>query len=91
MAGQPSRRERPHPVAAAPNLRYLQIESKTLDPRALAVLRDHPTLEYLDALLGSQKRTAQAFEVAPYPRDDKDNYRYRFRIELVQEILADGR
>ena len=32
------------PVAAAPNLKYLQIESKTLDPQALAVLREHPTL-----------------------------------------------
>jgi hypothetical protein len=78
------------PVAAAPNLKYLQIESKTLDPHALAVLREHPTLEYLDALLGSQKRIAQAFDVAPYPRDDEDNYRYRFRIELVHQILADG-
>ncbi len=64
------------PVAAAPNLKYLQIESKTLDPQALAVLREHPTLEYLDAFLGSQKRIAQAFDLASYPRDDEDNYRY---------------
>jgi hypothetical protein len=78
------------PVAAAPNLRYLQIASKTLDPQALAVLREHPTLEYLDALLGSQKRVAEAFDEAPYRRDDEDNYRYRFRIELVHQILGDG-
>jgi hypothetical protein len=77
------------PVAAAPNLRYLLVASRTLDPHALAVLRAHPTLEYLTAALGSEKRIAQAYEAAPYPRDDDDNYQFRFRRELVKQIFAE--
>jgi hypothetical protein len=77
------------PVAAAPNLRYLLVESKTLDPQAMAVLREHPTLEYLTAALGSKTRIAQAYEAAPYPDDDEDNYQFRFRRELAKQLLAE--
>ena len=77
------------PVAAAPDLRYLLVQSSTLDPQALAVLRGHPTLEYLTAALGSKKRIAQAYEAAPYPRDDDDKYQFGFRRELAKQIFAD--
>lgn len=77
------------PIATAPNLRYLLVESRTLDPQALAAVREHPTLEYLTAALGSKKRIAQAFQAAPYPRDDADHYQFRFRRELTKQILAD--
>lgn len=77
------------PVAAAPNLRYLMVESKTLDPQAMTVLRDHPTLEYLTAALGSKRRVTQAYEAAPYPDDDDDNYQFRFRRELAKQILGE--
>jgi hypothetical protein len=77
------------PVAAAPDLRYLLVESRTLDPQAFAVLRGHPTLEYVHAAFDSKKRIAQAYEAAPYPRDEDDNYQFRFRRELTKRILAE--
>jgi hypothetical protein len=77
------------PVAAAPNLRYLLVASRTLDPQAFAVLRGHPTLEYVHAAFDSKKRIAQAYEAAPFPRDDDDNYQFRFRRELSKKILGE--
>jgi len=62
------------PIAAAPNLRYLVVGSKTLQPDAFAVLANHPTLEYLDVGLKNDTLSYQPNQMLDLPRDVNHHY-----------------
>ncbi|KWX24633.1 hypothetical protein AFM11_08115 [Mycolicibacterium wolinskyi] len=71
------------PLATAPNLRYLVVDSKTLHPDAFAVLANHPTLEYLDAGLKNDTLSHQPNQALDLPRDVDHHY-----DKLLSEMFA---
>ncbi|WP_441958631.1 hypothetical protein [Mycolicibacterium houstonense] len=73
------------PVAAAPNLRYLAVDSKTLQPEAFAVLANHPTLEYLDAGLRTVALSGEPNQMLDLPRDFGHKYN-QLILDLADRI-----
>lgn len=79
---------KPAPLAQAPALRYLRAGSDSLQPDAFTVFMGHPSLEYVDANLGADKRSFQVNQMLDLPRDFNAVYRTDYRIELMNHILA---
>lgn len=73
------------PLATAPKVRYLAVDSKTLQPDAFAVLADHPTLEYLDAGLRNDTLSYQPNKMLDLPRDVYHHYDKYFS-EMFDQI-----
>ncbi|WP_064913075.1 hypothetical protein [Mycolicibacterium fortuitum] len=68
------------PLAGAPNVRHITVESRTLHPDAFAVLANHPTLEYLSISLRNDTLSRQPYDTLGIPHDVNHHY---------DKILAD--
>lgn len=79
------------PIAAAPDLRYLRVESATLQPADFRVLASHPRLEYLDANLKTDALSYQTNDVVGRPRDIDAVYENDFHAKLVSRIHENDR
>ncbi|GAB5896111.1 hypothetical protein [Mycolicibacterium mageritense] len=74
------------PLATAPNVRYIAVDSKTLQPGAFTVLAHHPTLEYLDAGLRNDALSYQPNQMLDLPRDVNHHYD-KILAELADHIV----
>jgi hypothetical protein len=72
-------------IARAPELRFLEIHSDTLQPEQFALLRNHPTLQYLNVALKNDKLSYQAEAISGLPND----LNYKFARTLSRQIMND--
>lgn len=78
------------PIAHAPALRYLRVQSDTLQPDDFTVLAGHPTLEVIDANLRTDKLGYQVNQMLQLDRDDVNPYYQRaFKRELAARISGE--
>ncbi len=78
------------PIARAPHLRYLRVQSKTLQPEDFMVLAGHPTLEVIDANLRTDKLSYQVNQMLNLDRDATNPYYQRaFKHELAARIRGE--